>query len=130
MIDATEAAQTKPDCYTCAHRDTIPGDAHTSCMHPSSGLAGCSPLETIMAIFAAVGRVNPIINAEGALTLGISANEIGIRRGWFNWPWNFDPRWLLSCNGYTAKGGDRNDAPIKHVGGGLYAQSVSQSVQQ
>ena len=27
----------------------------------------------------------------------------GIRNGWFLWPVDFDPVWLLDCNGYEAK---------------------------
>ena len=27
----------------------------------------------------------------------------GIRNGWFNWPYNFDPIWLRDCDGFTAK---------------------------
>jgi hypothetical protein len=38
-----------------------------------------------------------------AKALGITAHAQGIRGGWFHWPMNFDPRWLLSCDGFTAK---------------------------
>lgn len=27
----------------------------------------------------------------------------GIRKGWFVWPFNFDPVWLVSCDGFKAK---------------------------
>jgi hypothetical protein len=43
--------------------------------------------------------MKPII-AEAAKTLNISGDIHGIKHGWFNWPWNFDPVWLLSCNGF------------------------------
>ena len=29
----------------------------------------------------------------------VTGNTHGIRHGWFNWPYNFDPMWLESCNG-------------------------------
>ena len=27
----------------------------------------------------------------------------GIRSGWFFWPFNFDPTWLRSCDGFSEK---------------------------
>lgn len=27
----------------------------------------------------------------------------GIHRGWFFWPYNFDPVWLVSCNGFEGR---------------------------
>lgn len=36
----------------------------------------------------------------------VTAHETGIRRGWFNWPFNFDPAWLQSCDGFSDKGED------------------------
>lgn len=31
----------------------------------------------------------------------VTGNEHGIRQGWFTWPLNFDPTWLISCDGYS-----------------------------
>jgi hypothetical protein len=31
----------------------------------------------------------------------VKGNPIGIRRGWFMWPLNFDPSWLVSCDGFS-----------------------------
>jgi hypothetical protein len=33
--------------------------------------------------------------------LGVTGSQHGINSGWFNWPLNFDPAWLKSCNGFT-----------------------------
>ena len=33
----------------------------------------------------------------------VKGNEVGIKRGWFTWPWNFDPVWLIECNGFKLK---------------------------
>lgn len=38
-------------------------------------------------------------------------NDIGIREGWFFWPLNFNPVWLISCNGFSDKKED--DKPDK-----------------
>jgi hypothetical protein len=31
----------------------------------------------------------------------VSGHEHGIRSGWFRWPLNFDPVWLLSCDSFS-----------------------------
>lgn len=31
----------------------------------------------------------------------VIGNEHGIHRGWFMWPVNFDPTWLLACDGFS-----------------------------
>ena len=90
----------KPECRTCAHRGPVPGSAHICCRHPKAQL-GANPLSSVMAIFASVHRCAPQINIEGAVALGVTANHHGIANGWFNWPDNFDPIWLRTCDGHT-----------------------------
>jgi len=98
-----QAAQsTPPNCRKCIHRRCIPGDAHSRCAHPVLPDDVKDPFNEIMAIFASVGRSAPMVHAA-ALELGITAKEAGIRKGWFNWPWNFDPVWLVSCNGFDPR---------------------------
>ena len=92
----------KPNCYKCIHRRSLPGDAHSSCDHPKAG-KNKNPLGSMMAIFASVGKVNPTINFDGAKKLNIQAHSHGVKRGWFNWPYNFDPVWLVSCDGFSSK---------------------------
>lgn len=33
----------------------------------------------------------------------VTGNEHGKSEGWFFWPFNFDPIWLESCNGFEKK---------------------------
>jgi hypothetical protein len=40
---------------------------------------------------------NPLAQVEG--------DPGGIRAGYFVWPVNFDPTWLLTCTGYERKAG-------------------------
>jgi hypothetical protein len=54
----------------------------------------------LLAVFASVGRGVPI---QGMNDLNIEGDSHGIRNGWFNWPWNFDPVWLRRCDGYSPK---------------------------
>jgi len=92
----------KPNCYECKHRHSIPGDAHSCCHHPFLGDVADNPLAQMLGMFASVGRVPPM--QVGVDKLGIKANYHGIKQGWFNFPFNFDPTWLENCNGFEAKG--------------------------
>ena len=90
----------KPNCYKCQYRRSLVGDAHSKCVHPANGGALDNPMAQMLAIFAGVGRTDPI-NADTGLN--IVGNPHGIKHGWFNWPFNFDPRWLENCDGYTER---------------------------
>jgi hypothetical protein len=61
---------TTPDCYKCKHRREVPGSAHSACNHPSPE------------------------------KMKVEGNPTGIRRGWFMWPYNYDPCWLVACDGF------------------------------
>ena len=37
----------------------------------------------------------------------VTGDAHGVRSGWFHWPVNFDPTWLVSCNGFSNKEEDR-----------------------
>jgi len=86
----------KPNCYKCKYRGTIPGDAHSMCLHPKTGLKDGDIFGGIEAILT--GRT-----LSGAAELGIQANAHGVHSGWFMWPGNFDPVWLESCKGFESK---------------------------
>lgn len=80
--------ETKPDCYKCKHRGTVPGDCHSCCKYPGNKTGMFDMFD------------QPANNAE---KLGIKAASHGVNSGWFMWPVNFDPVWLESCNGFEAK---------------------------
>jgi len=84
----------KPDCYTCIHRGTVPGDAHSCCNHPSLG----SINEGEALCIAMLGLIKKTTGA-----IEVKGNRHGILNGWFMWPVNFDPVWLETCTGYTKK---------------------------
>ena len=88
-------------CYSCEYRGTIPGDAHSCCRHPAYKDINSNPLLAMMGMFASAGRVDPICaKTEGIDVVG---DPHGIRNGWFNHPFNFDPTWLVKCTGYKEK---------------------------
>ena len=91
----------KPDCYTCQYRGEVPGSAHSSCNHPAYATILADPLGQVMAILGEVGRVPGKHTPAQGIT--VKGNAHGIRHGWFNHPYNFDPVWLEECSGYTPK---------------------------
>jgi len=93
---------TKPNCYECLYRRNLSGDVHSTCAHPKAK-TGSGPADEVFAIFARVGRMPPVVNSDGVKALNILGSPSGIRHGWFNWPYNFDPVWLESCDGFKAK---------------------------
>lgn len=106
MHKTNQVEQKKPNCYQCKYRGNVPGDAHSCCKHPDLNGATNDPAANIMAIFASVGRVSPQIDIQAISDkFQIKANYHGIKKGWFNWPWNFDPVWLENCNAFEDKEG-------------------------
>lgn len=94
-----QETKTKFGCYSCKHCGGVPGSCHKRCNHPA--IPKANPATEILATLASVGRVPPIVGVvEG---LNIVGDPHGISHGWFNWPFNFDPVWLLNCDGYEGK---------------------------
>lgn len=88
----------KPNCYQCKHIRNVPGSAHNSCGHPTIEKSSGGE---VAAIFASVGRLPGHTSQAGKLN--VKGNPTGIKKGWFNWPYNFDPTWLESCDGFEDK---------------------------
>ncbi len=55
-------------------------------------------------------------NNIGAKVVG---HAHGIRRGWFIWPLNYDPVWLVSCDGFSDNPNDNKPderyAPLMEI---------------
>ena len=79
----------KPNCYECEYRGRVPGDAHSCCTYP----------ENDPDMFTGLFSKKNMVNAK---KLNISADSHGIQNGWFMWPVNFDPVWLLTCDGFKS----------------------------
>ncbi len=92
----------KFDCRTCRWKGGVPGSVHNSCKHPSLKKSVVNnPAMELMAAFASVGRVPPM--NVSSKELNIRGDPHGIKKGWFNFPWNFDPVWLENCDGYEKR---------------------------
>ena len=76
----------KPDCYTCAHRRNLVGDAHSSC-------AALGAIGLFVSKYFIIGESEFL-----AGDIHIRGNTHGVRSGWFIWPINYDPVWLEICS--------------------------------
>jgi len=87
----------KPNCYECKHRGTVAGDAHSCCRHPKlNSKNGCDYFDMIVRLLG--GEY-----VEFMKEFGITAEAHGFEMGWFFWPVNFDPVWLLTCKMFEQK---------------------------
>ena len=84
------------ECYKCKHRGSVAGSCHSSCHHPDiEDSKRFLHLLVVMGVGAtAVG------GKDGWL---IKGDPHGVQKGWFQWPDNFDPVWIVGCGGYEAK---------------------------
>jgi hypothetical protein len=107
-------------CYRCKYRGKVSGSEHSKCNHPMCRALVENKTLDLFATLGSVGRFqNPIIGTikyryvyvfpiEG---LFVKAHMHGVESGWFNFPFNFDPRWLIDCSGFT----EASDTPKKEV---------------
>jgi hypothetical protein len=94
-VQGGDMSEKRLDCWTCEYRGSVAGSAHICCEHPSTKEAHDNPMLKMASIFARVGRMPKELNIE--------ADPLGIRNGWFIFPFKFDPTWLKNCDGYEKK---------------------------
>jgi len=71
-----------------------------------TGLCETDPIdEYATTLKTALQTHQPAINMEAALALGIRPIYEGVQAGEFNWPYDFDPKWLEACRGRTKRKG-------------------------
>jgi hypothetical protein len=91
---------TERKCYDCVHRREVPGSAHSACHHPATADTHADPVASLVGL---IGRRSGehIVPSRAAGELHIEGVQLGIQRGWFLWPVNFDPTWLVRCEGFV-----------------------------
>lgn len=96
----------KPNCYECKHRRSLPYDAHSRCAHPAND----DIFESIELLVAMIS--GKLSGATELSALNVRGDPHGIKNGWFAWPFNFDPIWLLECDGFEKMGVKGNGSGI------------------
>lgn len=79
------------NCHECQHARPIPGNAHIQCGHPR--MARGDKLMALMVVMQS-GEFKPF---------GMTFSAHGIKSGWCNWPLEYDPIWVNSCNQFQGK---------------------------
>jgi hypothetical protein len=92
-------------CYECVHRGEVPGSAHSSCNHPAAvKLISANPMFGLIGLYGRRSGVQVLPGISAAVQeLNLRAVPRGIQMGWFIWPVNFDPVWLINCDGFKAR---------------------------
>ena len=98
-MDTVIVTVDKPDCFKCKHKGHLAGTCHIRCLHPRVASFTSDEILTALSMLA---QEHPFSSSQAPLMqrLGITGHPHGIRCGWFNWPWEFDPAWLETCAGY------------------------------
>jgi hypothetical protein len=96
----TASKTEKPDCYRCKWRRGIPGDCHSRCIHPAFDEVGGND---ILFDFLSIMLRRGIRASAKPTGITVVGEPYGIRNGWFNHPFNFDPTCLRTCTGFQPK---------------------------
>lgn len=100
VVTPPEKENNNANCYECKHVGSIPGDAHCRCRHPEISAKNDSGLGDLMSLLGKrMGACGPV-STPGFRIVG---DEHGIKKGWFNWPFNYDPVWLENCDKFEKK---------------------------
>jgi hypothetical protein len=103
-------------CYDCTHRRGVPGSAHSSCHHPLTAAIHADSFATLLGLLGSRTGFAFVRGAQSAAEeLHIEAVPHGVARGWFLWPVNFDPTWLVRCDGFTPRDGAASPGEDRHA---------------
>jgi len=78
------------------YRQDLDGDCHSKCHHPSIKDNVESSIGNLLQCFGK--RAGNIFISKNPIN--VKVNEHGLKNGWGNFPYNFDPIWIQSCDGY------------------------------
>lgn len=76
----------------------IPGDCHIKCEHPDLVKHRQRLLNEMLTMYQ-MNRRSPFLDVL-MKEIGVEGGQTGIKSGWFNWPFNFDPVWLEKCDSF------------------------------
>ena len=84
------------NCWNCKWSREIPGSVHLRCVHPKV-------LEAIDMGHPLARLISLLGGSPVATKLKVKLNPVGVRNGWANHPFNFDPVWVEECEGFERK---------------------------
>ena len=105
--DIIENSKKETNCFTCIHRGTVCGSAHSSCkvFDGKETLKFTTSLNSMKAsMFQHTTNFSELVLTFEGRDEQIPVqdwHEHGIRNGWALFPENFDPVWLKYCLFYS-----------------------------
>lgn len=88
--------QKEHNCYTCQYKGSVIGSAHSSCNFKIT-----DPSYPFLALMVLKQNEGKIVDHEGRIILEVHSH--GLKKGWGDWPINFDPVWINICKIYKPK---------------------------
>jgi hypothetical protein len=92
------------NCYECKFKGSVPGSAHSSCNFLKEIVGdkqGASLIELLLS--AGTIKLTATDKKTGVEKPMVSLSEHGVKNGWANWPFDFDPIWVEECLLYNEK---------------------------
>lgn len=94
--DHNERDRLIPNCHHCRFKRRLLGNVHIACKHPSVTHRYEKDLYGMLTPNAGKGGIYPN-------ELDVWGRHTAMAKGWFAWPFNYGPVWLLRCIGYESK---------------------------
>lgn len=98
------------NCHECKYPEEVPGNAHIKCTHPFN-ILNPEGIMTLLGVSAKGHQDNKEEESELYIdcNFSIKFNTRAVRKGWFYFPFLFDPIWLKSCSGFIEKEKEQNE---------------------
>lgn len=89
------------NCSECKYSKTIPGDCHLSCnvINEHVGFEKLSSIQKVNLTTICVLNKAELFESKNILEI----DTHGFRKGWADWPLNFDPIWINYCKLFQNK---------------------------
>lgn len=89
------------NCHICKYRAKAgTNTVHSRCNHDVVDMI-LSDHDCLGIIFDNFSKHDKV--SSGFWGFNIQIEEGAVANGWGYWPFNFDPRWVTSCSGFTPK---------------------------
>jgi hypothetical protein len=91
-------------CYQCKFRGTVPGSAHSSCTVIRKLGEGMEEGKiAALELAFMTGNAKLTTQTENGEADAIKLDPQGVKNGWANWPFDFDPVWVEKCDMFIDK---------------------------
>jgi len=93
-VISAKKGERKVNCYKCKYCDDVPGSAHKMCLYALK-----DPNNSFVNLISLLGGFRMDVPHMNVVLI-----DTGVKGGWCNFPFNFDPIWVYDCDKFTPKG--------------------------